>query len=93
MDNNEVDTKKEIKSLTPFDLRAKLNKNPLVSLAGHILFGGGAAVGAFIAGRFIAGVSNAIGFTSLGSLPLGVVLGGITFAGYVGYELLYGQQA
>ena len=77
------------------DLRMNLNSNPIIQLAGHILLGGAASIGGFLGGSFIQGIAQAIGFTALnityGGVPiLGSVVGGLTFAGYVGYQLLYG---
>ena len=65
-----------------------LETNPLINLSGHILFGGAISIGSYIAGQFVQGVATAIGYIPLSTLPLGVVLGGISFAGYCGYVVL-----
>ena len=81
-------------------VQEKVSKNPLVRLAGHVLLGAGFSTAAYLGGAFVQGVASAIGYLplaniALGIVPattsgLGIVVAGFTFAGYLGYELLYG---
>jgi hypothetical protein len=73
---------------------ASLTENPVVQLAGHILLGSAVSLGGFLGGTFISAAAQTIGYTPLviaGSpATLGIIVGSITFAGYVGYQLLFG---
>lgn len=67
---------------------SNLIRNPVIQLAGHILFGGAVSIGGFLGGSFLQGVATAISYTPLSTLPLGVIVAGIVFAGYAGYVIL-----
>lgn len=71
----------------------KLTDNPIIRLAGHILVGAAVSVGSFLGGAFIQGVAIAIQYAPLSTIGgtnvgLGVITAGMTFAGYVGYQIL-----
>lgn len=76
---------------------ASLTENPIVQLAGHILMGGALSVGGYLGGDFIGMTAQALKYVpladigGLGAAGLGYVVAGVAFAGYVGYQLLYGQ--
>jgi len=47
----------------------------------NVIEGGAAGALGYLGGSFMAGVSTSIGFTQLGSLPLGILVGGLFFLG------------
>lgn len=65
-----------------------LNENPLIELAGHVLFGSGVSIGAYLGGEFVQGIATAINYSALAGVHLPVVTAGLAFAGYVGYVIL-----
>ncbi len=69
---------------------AKLTKsNPVIRMVGHLFVGSSAAIFMYIAGNFISASAKAIGYLALSNQPLGLVMGGMTLVGYLGYVVLF----
>lgn len=54
----------------------------LVEAGLHVVKGTAYAALGYVGGSFMGAVSTSIGFTQLGNLPLGLMVGTLTFVGY-----------